>query len=169
MELSFELIREGGIRVPGITGNTLGIIGALILGQSAVSAGLVSPSLIIVVAVTGLGSFTIPNYSLALAIRIARFIMIGFGAVAGFYGVSVGFTIFCALALSMKSFGVPFFTPVAPKTRSNQDKIIRGPLYKQEDRPDYLNTKDEKRMGDHPRKWVRSSTSGGSRGNEQGR
>ncbi|NLX64756.1 MAG: spore germination protein [Clostridiaceae bacterium] len=157
MELSFELIREGGIRVPGITGNTLGIIGALILGQSAVSAGLVSPSLIIVVAVTGLGSFTIPNYSLALAVRIARFILIGFGAAAGLYGLSVGFTIFCALALGMKSFGVPFFTPIAPKTRSNQDRIIRGPFYKQEDRPDYLNTRDEKRMGDSPRRWVKSS------------
>lgn len=169
MEISFELIREGGIRVPGITGNTLGIIGALILGQSAVSAGLVSPSLIIIVAVTGLGSFTIPNYSLALAVRIARFILIGFGAVAGFYGVSVGFTLFCALALGMKSFGVPFFAPVAPETRSNKDKIIRGPLHKQDRRPDYLNTKDEKRMGDDPRGWVKASTSGGGRGNDQGR
>jgi len=169
MEISFELIREGGIRVPGITGNTLGIIGALILGQSAVSAGLVSPSLIIIVAVTGLGSFTIPNYSLALAVRIARFVLIGFGAVGGLYGISIGFTIFLSLALGMKSFGVPFFAPVAPMTRSNQDKIVRGPLYKQEERPDYLNTQDEKRMGDRPREWVKSSTAGGGRDNDQGR
>jgi len=167
MEISFELIREGGIRVPGITGNTLGIIGALILGQSAVSAGLVSPSLIIIVAVTGLGSFTIPNYSLALAVRIARFVLIGFGAVGGLYGISIGFTIFLSLALGMKSFGVPFFAPVAPMTRSNQDKIVRGPLYKQEERPDYLNTQDEKRMGDRPRGWVRSSTAGGGRNNDK--
>ena len=169
MELSFELIREGGIRVPGITGNTLGIIGALILGQSAVSAGLVSPSLIIIVAVTGLGSFTIPNYSLALAVRIARFILIGFGAIAGLYGLSVGFTIFCALALGMKSFGVPFFTSIAPETKSNRDKIVRGPLYNQDQRPDYLNTQNEERMGDNPRGWVNSSKPGGGRGNDQGR
>lgn len=165
MELSFELIREGGIRVPGITGNTLGIIGALILGQSAVSAGLVSPSLIIIVAVTGLGSFTIPNYSLALAVRIARFILIGFGALGGLYGLSVGFVIICALSLGMKSFGVPFFAPIAPETKSNSDKVIRGPLHNQNQRPDYLNTQNEKRMGDNPVGWV-TSKPGGDRGND---
>ena len=168
MELSFELIREGGIRVPGITGNTLGIIGALILGQSAVSAGLVSPSLIIIVAVTGLGNFAIPNYSLALAVRIARFLLIGFGAVGGLYGLSVGFAILCALSLGMKSFGVPFFTSIAPETKSNRDKIIRGPLHNQDQRPDYLNTQNEKRMGDNPRGWI-TSKPGGDRGNDQGR
>lgn len=168
MELSFELIREGGIRVPGITGNTLGIIGALILGQSAVSAGLVSPSLIIIVAVTGLGNFAIPNYSLALAVRISRFILIGFAAAGGFYGLSVGFAIFCALSLGMKSFGVPFFTSIAPETKSNRDKIIRGPLHNQDQRPDYLNTQNERRMGEDPRGWVRSKP-GGDRGNDQGR
>ncbi len=154
MELSFELIREGGIRVPGISGNTLGIIGALILGQSAVSAGIVSPSLIIIVAVSGLGNFAIPNYSLALAVRIFRFIFIAFGALAGLYGISIGFTLLCAFTLSMKSFGVPFFTPLSPETKTNQDKILRGPLPHQTRRLDYLNTQDEKRMGDHPRGWT---------------
>ncbi len=62
MELSFELIREAGLRVPGPIGPTLGIIGALILGQAAVAANIVSPILIIIVAVTGIGSFAIPNY-----------------------------------------------------------------------------------------------------------
>ncbi|MGI6086185.1 MAG: spore germination protein, partial [Acetivibrionales bacterium] len=168
MELSFELIREGGIRVPGITGNTLGIIGALILGQSAVSAGLVSPSLIIIVAVTGLGNFAIPNYSLALAVRITRFFIVGFGAIAGLYGISVGFTVFCALALSMKSFGVPFFTAIAPKTRSNKDRIIRSPLHRNVQRPDYLNTQNERRTGENPRGWI-TSKPGGGRDNDQGR
>ncbi len=168
MELSFELIREGGIRVPGITGNTLGIIGALILGESAVSAGLVSPSLIIIVAVSGLGNFAIPNYSLALAVRISRFILIAFGALGGFYGLSVGFTIICALTLSMKSFGVPFFTPVSPETRSNPDKIIRGPLHNNTRRPDFLNTQNEQRMGSNPRGWVISKP-GGNRSDDKGR
>lgn len=161
MELSFELIREGGIRVPGVTGNTLGIIGALILGQSAVEAGLVSPSLIIIVAVSGLGNFAIPNYSLALAVRIYRFVLIAFGAMAGFYGISVGFTILCALTLSAKSFGVPFFSPISPTTKSNKDKIIRDNIYNQTYRPDYLNTENEKRMGDSPRGWIRTGQAGG--------
>ena len=166
MEFSLSLsVKEESVF--GITGNTLGIIGALILGQSAVSAGLVSPSLIIIVAVTGLGSFTIPNYSLALSVRIARFLLIGFGAFAGLYGVSVGFVILCALSLGMKSFGVPFFTSIAPETKSSRDKIIRGPLHNQNQRPDYLNTQNEKRMGDNPRGWV-TSKPGGDRGNDQG-
>lgn len=167
MELSFELIREGGIRVPGVIGNTLGIIGALILGQAAVEAGLVSPILIIIVAVAGLGSFAIPNYSLSLAIRIIRFLLIFFGCIAGFYGISSCFTVICALALGMKSFGVPFFSPVAPTTRSNKDNIIRGPLAGQKQRTDFLNPKNEKRMAGHPRGWE-AAGEGGHAG-DQGR
>lgn len=153
MEFSFELIREGGIRVPGVTGNTLGIIGALILGQAAVQAGLVSPILIIIVAVSGLGSFAIPNYSLSLGIRIIRFLLIFFGCIGGFYGISAGVTILFAMALSMKSFGVPFFTPVAPYASHNTDTIVRAPLYEQQYRPDYLNAENEKQMDDEPMGW----------------
>lgn len=153
MEFSFELIREGGIRVPGVTGNTLGIIGALILGQAAVQAGLVSPILIIIVAVSGLGSFAIPNYSLSLGVRIIRFILIIFGFLGGFYGISAGITIMFALALSMKSFGVPFFTPYAPSTNRNKDLILRSPIYNQKERPDFLNTENDMQMGNEPRGW----------------
>jgi spore germination protein KA len=153
MEFSFELIREGGIRVPGVSGNTLGIIGALILGQAAVQAGLVSPILIIIVAVSGLGSFAIPNYSLSLGVRIIRFILIIFGFLGGFYGISAGITIMFALALSMKSFGVPFFTPYAPSTNRNKDLILRSPIYNQKERPDFLNTENDMQMGNEPRGW----------------
>ncbi len=154
MEISFELIREGGIRVPGIIGQTLGIIGALILGQAAVAAGLVSPILIIVVAISGLGSFTIPNYSLSLSIRILRFIFIFFGGIAGFYGISVCLAINCVLALSIKSFGVPFFAPFSPKTRAKRSEVLKYPAYTQEERVDYLNSQNRRRMADEPRAWV---------------
>jgi spore germination protein KA len=153
LEFSFELIREGGIRVPGVIGNTLGIVGALILGQAAVAAGLVSPILIIIVAVTGIGSFVIPNYSLSLGVRIARFIMLLFGAIAGFYGVSLAIVgLFLAMA-SMKSFGVPFLSPLGPKTVTNPDIIIRFPLYLQKMRPDYMNTLNQSRQGKVTRGW----------------
>lgn len=168
MEFSFELIREGGIRVPGVTGNTLGIIGALILGQAAVEAGLVSPILIIIVAVSGLGSFSIPNYSLSMGIRIVRVSFIIFAQIAGFYGISVAFTILFTFVLNLKSFGVPFFAPIAPTIRSNMDKIIRAPVFDQVRRPDYLNTQDEIRMGTEPRGWA-AETKGGGSGNDQGR
>jgi len=166
MEFSFELIREGGIRVPGVTGNTLGIIGALILGQAAVQAGLVSPVLIIVVAVSGLGNFTVPSYSMSLTIRIIRIALILFGAMGGFYGISAAFTILMAFTLNMKSFGVPFFAPIAPFTRSNKDKIIRGPICEQTYRTDFLNTMDKKRMATEPRGWMRGN---GGAENDQGR
>lgn len=160
LELSFELIREGGIRVPGVIGNTLGIIGALILGQAAVSAGLVSPILIIVVAVTGIGSFVIPNYSLSLGIRILRFVITLSGALAGFYGVSLALLSVCLIACSMKSFGVPFFSPIAPKTKPYQDSIIKLPIWKQNMRPDSLNPLNKKRQGDNARGWTERKEGG---------
>lgn len=160
MEISFELLREAGIRVPGVIGQTLGIIGAIILGQAAVAAGLVSPALIIVISITGLGSFAIPNYSLAFGVRISRFIFIACGAIAGFYGIAAGVFILGGLACSMKSFGVPYFSPVAPKTKSNRDAIIRMPTWMQKTRPDYLNTRDRTRMGKTVRGWAAQDKTG---------
>lgn len=154
MELSFELIREAGIRVPDVIGQTLGIIGALILGQSAVAANLVSPILVIIVSITGLGSFAIPNYDLAIAIRIIRFVFIALAAVLGFYGIAIGIFIIGGFACSMKSFGIPYFTPVAPRARVNPDIVIRGPLWKQTLRPDSTNPLDKTRTGKPVRGWV---------------
>jgi len=154
MEIAFELIREGGIRVPSVIGQTLGIVGALILGQAAVTAGLVSPLLVIVVSITGLGSFAIPNYTLAIAIRIERFLFIFAGAVLGFYGISLMAVLLIYFACSMKSFGVPYFVPVAPKTKVNRDVVFRYPIWTQKERPDALNTPNRKRQGDNPKHWI---------------
>lgn len=163
LEISFELIREAGIRVPGVIGSTLGIIGALILGQAAVSANLVSPVLIIVVAVAGLGSFAIPSYSLASGIRLIRFGLFFSGAFLGFYGIAaVLFVLGCATC-HIKSFGVPFLSPIAPVTKRNPDIISRMPNFKQAMRPDYLNTPNQKRVGNKPRGWIRKK--GGNQNN----
>jgi len=148
LEISFELIREAGVRVPGIIGPTLGIIGALILGQAAVAANLVSPVLIIVVAVTGLGNFAIPSYSLATGIRLIRFGLILAGAFLGFYGVAAVLFIVGCFVCNMKSFGVPFLSPISPVTKKNPDIIARAPNFKQKKRPDYLNTPNQKRTSD---------------------
>ncbi|KPU44800.1 spore germination protein A1 [Oxobacter pfennigii] len=153
MEVSFELIREGGIRVPSAIGQTLGIVGALILGQAAVAAGLVSPILIIIVSVTGLGSFAIPNYTMAMAIRIEKFFFIFFAAALGFYGISLLIFLLGIMTCSMKSFGVPFFSPVAPKTRTNPDIIIKYPIWMQRNRPDYLNVPNRRRQGRNVTNW----------------
>jgi spore germination protein KA len=157
LEISFELIREGGIRVPGVIGQTLGIIGALILGQAAVTAGLVSPILIIIVAVTGLGSFAIPNYPLGIGLRILRFFFTLLAGIIGFYGISVGLFVVACLTCNMKSFGVPFLSPVAPKTKANPDLIIRQPIWKQETRPDFLNVPNRKRQSKNSNGWVKQN------------
>lgn len=153
MEVSFEVIREAGIRVPGVIGPTLGIIGALILGQAAVEANLVSPVLIIIVAVTGLGNFAIPNYSFSTSIRILRFLFIFVGCIAGFYGVAACITIIMANMCNLKSFGVPFLSPVAPQTRRSSDLFVRKPVWRQKKREDYLNVSDEGRQPEDARGW----------------
>ena len=90
MELSFELLREAGVRLPGAMGNTIGIVGGLIIGQAAVDANIVSPMVVIVVAFTALCSFAIPNEDFATAFRLLKFVFIGLSAALGFYGFLLG-------------------------------------------------------------------------------
>ncbi|MDS1030310.1 spore germination protein [Bacillota bacterium LX-D] len=156
MEFSFELIREAGLRMPSLIGNTLGIIGALILGQAAVGAGIVSPILIIVVALTGLGSFTIPNYSLAFAARIIRFVFIFLGSILGFFGIAAGLVAAFSISSGRRNFGVPFFTPGWPKAKSSSDLIIRYPIWKQENRPDHINPINKRRQPKISRGWIQT-------------
>lgn len=161
MEFAFEIIREAGIRIPGPLGPTIGIIGGIILGQAAVAANIVSPILIIVVAVTGICSFSIPDYSLAFAIRYLRFVYIILGATAGFLGISTGIFIQGILLVSTKSFGVPMFAPYGPKTvKENIDNIFSPPIWKKENRPDYLNTKNPKRQAKISRGWIKQDNKG---------
>ncbi len=150
MEISFELIREAGIRIPTPIGPTIGIVGALILGQAAVEAGIISPILVIVVAITGLASFAIPDISMNFTIRITRFIVLFFAATMGFFGIGIFLVFAIAYANNAKSFGVPFFSPMAPHTRSSKDMIVRPPVWKQWLRPFYVFPK-EKVRGTEPR------------------
>lgn len=163
MEAAFELIREAGIRVPGVIGTTLGIIGALILGQAAVAASIVSPILIIIVAVTALGNFAIPSYSLAFVVRLARFFFIALGASLGFFGMSVGLVMIGIMMSSLKSFGVPFLAPSWPRTRDSGKIILRYPVWEQETRADELNTVDKRRQPKISREWVKGEPPAGER------
>jgi len=154
MEISFELIREAGVRVPGPIGPTLGIIGALILGQASVAANIVSPILIIIVAVAGIGSFALPNYSLAYSIRILRFGFIILGSIAGFLGITLGLFMIGVWSTSVKSFGVPFVAPYGPRTSTkSKNTFFRAPEWKLEFRPDYLDTKKKTRQDKYSMGW----------------
>lgn len=142
MEMSFELIREGGLRIPGMLGSTIGIVGALILGQAAVTAKIVSPIIVIIVAVTGLASFAIPEHRLVNAVAVLRFIFILLGAFLGLASVACGMILLLALMCSLKSFGVPYMAPVAPKTKGTLQGLVRAPYNNFLKRPDSLNLKD---------------------------
>lgn len=154
MELSFELIREAGIRIPGMIGNTIGIIGALILGQAAVSANLVSPILIIIIAFTGLGNFAIPNFNLAFSARVLRFFFIFAGSILGFYGIALGIIIGITLLSTTNTFNVPYFSGTAPKVRRSFDLFLRWPIWKQELRPDIANPGSVRSQEHISRKWA---------------
>jgi spore germination protein KA len=145
MEITFELLREAGIRIPTAIGPTIGIVGALILGQAAVDANIVSPILVVIVAITGLASFAIPEISFSFMIRILRFGFLMAGAVMGFYGIAIMLVMCVAYLASHKSFGVPFLSPLAPYYPSSKDLIVRPPLWKLWLRPLNMSPKVPKR------------------------
>ena len=141
MEISFELIREASLRVPSPVGSTIGIVGALVLGDAAVSASIVSPILIIVIAITGIASFAIPDFYFGFHIRIMRFAFILFAFIAGFLGIGLLIFVYITILCSLKSFGVPYMVTFAPLINSTGSSYFVHYEYKRERRPDYLNTK----------------------------
>lgn len=142
MEIAFELIREAGLRVPNPIGPTIGIVGALILGQAAVQANIVSPIVVIVVALSGLCSYTISDISMNFAIRIIRFVFILSAGLLGIYGMAAVFMMGLAYMISIKSFGVPYLAPMSPKYTSSKDTVLRGLIKNERIRPGYLKPKD---------------------------
>lgn len=139
----FQLIREAGMRVPGNIGQAIGIIGGLILGQAAVSANLASSVVLIIVALTGLGNFCIPDYSAQLAASLFRVIVLVAAWMAGLLGICCGVLIIVGWMASLKSYGVPFLAPYAPKTYSKRPMILRGRLNNHQKAEDTMNTEEE--------------------------
>ncbi len=149
LEIAFELIREGGLRVPKPIGPTIGIVGALILGQAAVQANLVSPLVVIIVALGGLSSFAIGDTNLNYTIRLMRFPFLISAGVFGLYGLTALFTIGLFYMTSIKSFGVPYLAPMTPNDSTAKDTIFRRLLKNELYRPGYLKPKDiEKKAGE---------------------
>lgn len=150
MELSFELLREAGVRLPGAMGNTIGIVGGLIIGQAAVEANLTSPIVVIVVAFTALCSFAIPNEELATAFRVLKFFFIGMSAWLGFYGfLLAGLAVLIHLS-HLRSFGIPYLMPFVGADLSGyqdeRDSVIRFPLFALKRRPIYARKDNRVRL-----------------------
>ena len=154
MEISFELIREAGVRVPSPIGPTIGIVGGLILGEAAVSANLVSPILIIIVAITAICSFSIPDFSLNFTIRISRFIYILLGYMAGFLGIAVGMFIQIVLLCGLKSFGCPYIMPfVINNHKRSLTSYFLPPIWKRENRSNTVSPKKKYSQGKISMVW----------------
>lgn len=153
MEISFELIREAGLRVPSPIGPTIGIVGALVLGQAAVSAGIVSPILIIIVAITGIGSFAIPDFSFGFHLRISRFLFILLGYIAGFLGIALSLFIYFSYLTEVTSFGVPYTLGLSPLDNVKGNNYYLPPVWKREYRASFLNTKKPKKQSKISMLW----------------
>jgi spore germination protein KA len=130
MELVFEVLREAGLRLPRMIGPAVSIVGGLVLGEAAIRAGLVSPAMVMVVALTAIASFATPAYSIAITARLLRFPLILLAASIGLFGIMVGlFTIYVKLA-AQRSFGVPYLKPLAPLVPAEwKGSIVRAPLW----------------------------------------
>lgn len=136
LEFTFEMLREAGLRLPRAVGPAVSIVGALIIGDAAVRAGLVSTPMVVVIAATGIASFVAPAYNAAIIIRIARFGFLVAAAALGFLGIMIAFILMLVRMASMSSFGMPYLTPVAPFNRSQlSDIFLRRPWFKMEKRP----------------------------------
>lgn len=158
MEIAFEIIREASIRTPSPMGQTLGIVGTLILGQAIVSANIVSPILIIIVAMTGISSFAVANFSLSYSFRILRFLYIFIGAYGGFFSIGIALFIHICLLSVTTSFGVPYFAPLAPLGKHiTRNNLTSSPIWKQEYRPEFLKPKRQKRQPKISRHWMENS------------
>lgn len=129
MELTFEVLREAGVRMPRPVGQAVSIVGALVLGEAAVSAGIVSSAMVIVVAATAIASFTIPHFLMTDAVRLLRFLMIFLAGAFGIYGIGIGIILLVAHTVSLRSFGVSYLSPFAPFIVDDQkDAILRLPI-----------------------------------------
>ncbi|MDF2682535.1 MAG: spore germination protein, partial [Brevibacillus sp.] len=126
MEISIEILREAGLRLPKPIGPAMGIVGGLIIGQAAVQAGIVSPIMVIVVAVTAISSFAIPSYNLGISLRIIRFFAMFSAAIFGLYGLVLFFLLLCSHLVRLESFGVPYVSPAVPyRLRDWKDLFVR--------------------------------------------
>ncbi len=153
MFLGFELIREAGIRIPSPIGPTIGIVGALLIGEAAVAASIVSPILVILVAFTAVASFTIPNQELAMFTRLATLIMVIIGTTLGLFGiVSLTYIGLCH-AFNLKSMGIPYFSPLTPSRPGVAFGIPVIPPWQAGVRPAELRPKDLVRQPKKARLW----------------
>ncbi|SFS56454.1 spore germination protein [Paenibacillus sp. BC26] len=144
MELTIELLREAGARLPTKIGQTIGIVGGIVIGQAGVQAGLTSNILIIAVASSTIASFVIPNYTMSASIRLIRFGLILLAGFWGNLGLAMGLAAVIIHLSGMTSFGSSYLTPIAPNQPMEwRDVLFRAPFNKLNYRPSQTRTKNK--------------------------
>lgn len=129
MEFFFELMREAGVRLPRSVGSAVSIVGALVIGDAAISAGIASPIMVIVVALTGIASFSIPQYNMAISLRILRFLLMICSAILGGFGMMICLLFILLHLCQLRSLGHPYLSPLAPfRLDGIRDVVARMPL-----------------------------------------
>jgi spore germination protein KA len=147
IEVAMEVLREATIRLPQQVGGALSIVGVLVVGQAAVAAGFASPITVVIIALTTIGSFATPAYNAALALRLLRFPLIILAGIFGLYGVMIGLILIANHLLSLKSFGVPYLSPLVPGNfQGMKDLVVRAPFWWMKDRPAFLFPLDKTRF-----------------------
>lgn len=154
MELTFEVLREAGVRMPRAIGPAISIVGALVLGQSAVQAGIVSAGMVIVVSFTAISNFVMPEFNIAATSRIIRFGLMLLAGCLGFFGIFIGVMLLLVHLTSLRSFGVPYMSPFAPGAKASRawrDVFVRIPWWAIVLRPQELKLRNPRRKGSNRR------------------
>lgn len=147
MEITFEILREAGVRMPRAIGQSVSIVGTLVIGQAAVEAGLVSPAMVIVVSITAISNFVIPAFNMAISLRILRFLFMLLAASFGLFGITVGLIGLVLHLCSLHSFGVPYLSPFAPlKVGDHKDTLFRFPQWALIKRPHLISQRNKIRQ-----------------------
>lgn len=147
MAVVFEILREASIRMPRAIGSAISIVGAFVIGTAAVEAGIVSAMMVIVISITAIANFASPSYEMAITVRILRFGFMGLAASFGLFGITIGLIALILHLCSLRSFGVPYMSPIAPFNVSDQkDTFIVKHLWKRITRPGLLSQKNRVRQ-----------------------
>lgn len=150
MELVVEFLREGGLRLPTKIAQTLSLVGGIIIGDTAIQSKMVSPTTLLIVGITVITTFLIPNYDMSLSIRLLRFPMLMLANIMGIFGIAVGWFLILVHLSSLDSLGVPYFEF---HKSDMKDIFIRAPLWKMNKRPEGIPSGDPIRQTDFRNKF----------------
>jgi hypothetical protein len=141
MLVIIEIIKEASLRMPTKTSQTIGIIGGIVIGQAAVEAGFASKVLIVLVGISAIASFLVPNYLVTKATTVLQFIILILASFFGILGIAFGLILLLAHLNGLSSLKQPFFAPISPLYwRDWNDLFVRAPLPWAKLRPEYLKT-----------------------------